>query len=62
MNDNAPVFYPTHYNISVRQNEPRGTALLRVSATDADADDHGNVVYSVKQPHSHMFRVDAHNG
>lgn len=60
-NDNAPVFYPQQYNISVRQSAEIGLPLLVVSATDLDTGIYGNVHYSLVDRPA-LFRVDEHTG
>ncbi|KAL4710435.1 hypothetical protein ACJJTC_008837 [Scirpophaga incertulas] len=38
VNDNDPVFSPSHYEVSIAEDEPPGTPLVTVTATDADED------------------------
>ncbi|KAL2077314.1 hypothetical protein ACEWY4_026818 [Coilia grayii] len=44
-NDNAPVFTQEHYTASLPENTPVGTAVLTVSALDADIGANGEVTY-----------------
>lgn len=59
--DNAPIFYPSMYNISVRESEPTGSPLLIVSATDKDEGLFGQITYRLSSP-SPLFRIDARSG
>ncbi|KAL6473194.1 hypothetical protein MHYP_G00193820, partial [Metynnis hypsauchen] len=36
VNDEAPWFEKSEYEVNVRENQPAGTAVLTVSATDRD--------------------------
>lgn len=36
VDDNCPVFQPSVYNVTIRENEKRGTHIVFVSATDVD--------------------------
>lgn len=47
VDDNAPVFAASSYNFSVAENNARGQAVGRVSASDADAGPNGRVAYSL---------------
>ncbi|RVE52505.1 hypothetical protein evm_002899 [Chilo suppressalis] len=38
VNDNDPVFSPAHYDVEIAEDEPPGTPLVTVTATDADED------------------------
>uniref|UniRef100_A0A8D3CFC4 Cadherin-23 n=1 Tax=Scophthalmus maximus TaxID=52904 RepID=A0A8D3CFC4_SCOMX len=44
-NDNRPIFSKPLYNISLPENTPPGTSLLRLLATDGDAGTFGSVRY-----------------
>ncbi|XP_068963487.1 protocadherin gamma-A10-like [Petaurus breviceps papuanus] len=64
-NDNAPVFTQSSYHVSVPENVPVGTVLLRVNATDRDEGFNGEVTYSfqnLKRPVSDIFYLDSHKG
>lgn len=43
VNDNAPIFYPEQYNVSVREDIENGSLLLLLSANDADSGVYGKV-------------------
>ena len=47
INDNDPVFDPVNYTVSVYENEPAGTPLINVTATDADSGQNAEITYSV---------------
>ncbi|XP_070197895.1 protocadherin beta-1-like [Littorina saxatilis] len=66
VNDNAPVFTSDVYAQNISESDPPGTAILSVSAADADEGDNARVVYfiSSQQPtvEQQKFRVDPTNG
>ncbi|KGL77495.1 Protocadherin beta-1, partial [Tinamus guttatus] len=65
VNDNAPVFSQKLYRSQVLENAPKGSLVLRVLATDADAGPNGEISYSFSQAvdHSHSaFEIDARSG
>ncbi|XP_042348706.1 protocadherin-20 [Plectropomus leopardus] len=45
VNDNAPRFFQSHYQLEVEENNQPGMSLLRVSASDADSGHNGRVTY-----------------
>ncbi|XP_014649363.1 PREDICTED: protocadherin gamma-B1-like [Ceratotherium simum simum] len=45
-NDNAPVFSQDAYRVSLQENVPRGTSVLRVMATDQDEGVNAEVTYA----------------
>ncbi|XP_078600673.1 protocadherin Fat 4-like [Branchiostoma floridae x Branchiostoma japonicum] len=47
LNDNNPVFYPVRYYASIRENQPSGTSVVQVSASDLDAGLNGRVTYQI---------------
>ncbi|XP_077753703.1 protocadherin gamma-A10 isoform X7 [Canis aureus] len=56
-NDNAPVFTLPEYRVSVLENLPVGTHLLRVTATDKDEGANGEVTYSFrKSPDTQLLK------
>ena len=61
VNDNIPVFEQNYYNFDVQENQPIGTVVLWVRATDMDADENGNVTYTLDGP-SDGFDVDERTG
>ncbi|XP_024919230.1 protocadherin alpha-8-like [Cynoglossus semilaevis] len=44
-NDNRPVFSQEAYEISIQENVPLGTSVLKINATDADGGSNGEVEY-----------------
>ncbi|XP_036605618.1 protocadherin gamma-A2-like [Trichosurus vulpecula] len=64
-NDNAPVFTQSMYTVRVPENEPQGTVLLTVNATDADEGINSQVRYfQVKRPEetSQIFQLNSVTG
>ncbi|XP_036604444.1 protocadherin gamma-B1-like [Trichosurus vulpecula] len=45
-NDNAPVFSQDVYRVSLRENLPRGSSVLRVTATDKDEGTNAEITFS----------------
>ncbi|UYV85015.1 hmr-1 [Cordylochernes scorpioides] len=50
INDNPPLFDRQEYKENVKQDTPKGTNILRVSASDEDADNNGAIVYNLTAP------------
>ncbi|XP_035018102.2 protocadherin alpha-3-like [Hippoglossus stenolepis] len=46
-NDNRPVFSQELYEISIQENVPPGTSVFRMSATDPDEDNNGEIEYTL---------------
>ena len=46
-NDNAPRFTGTRFVASVKEDQPGGTFIYQVEATDLDADENGLVRYEI---------------
>ena len=67
MNDNAPVFDRRQYAVNVSEAAPVGTALLTLSASDADTAVNARLSYRA-EPHPaapddvKLFHVDAERG
>ncbi|KAK3610532.1 hypothetical protein CHS0354_008967 [Potamilus streckersoni] len=61
LNDNAPVFDPTKFSISLLESSPIGTKVTIVSARDVDSSINNNnvVIYSLSSSH---FTIDANSG
>ncbi|XP_062985765.1 protocadherin gamma-A8-like [Elgaria multicarinata webbii] len=49
-NDNAPVFTQPVYEVSVKENIPKGSTIVTISATDLDEGINGEVKYTLKNP------------
>ncbi|XP_025973579.2 protocadherin beta-16-like [Dromaius novaehollandiae] len=65
VNDNVPTFTQASYTMVLRENEPAGTSLGRVSATDADAGKNARVSYALVLPAPgapSFVSVDAESG
>lgn len=63
--DNAPVFYPGLYNVSLGEEAAvAGLPLLLVSASDADSGAFADVAYALDagSPAADRFRIDAESG
>ncbi|XP_050167802.1 protocadherin beta-16-like [Myiozetetes cayanensis] len=50
VNDNAPIFAQEIYTMAMSENEPAGTSLGRLRATDADAGENARVRYAIEAP------------
>ena len=64
-NDNAPVFSQDVYKVSLRENVPPGTSVLKVTATDQDEGVNAEITYSFKSLRDdigNMFVLDHQNG
>ncbi|XP_054073021.1 protocadherin gamma-A2-like isoform X9 [Rissa tridactyla] len=64
-NDNAPAFSQAEYTVRVAEDVPVGSALLTVTATDADEGIYGDVKYSLKKVTdvgSQIFHLDLETG
>uniref|UniRef100_A0A8C5JXJ3 Protocadherin gamma subfamily B, 8 n=1 Tax=Jaculus jaculus TaxID=51337 RepID=A0A8C5JXJ3_JACJA len=58
-NDNPPVFSQDVYKVSLRENTPPGTSVLKVAATDQDEGINAEITYSFK---SNKFMLDHQSG
>lgn len=54
VNDYRPRFTERVFNTSVFENEPSGTSVITVKATDLDEGENGAILYSMLGPHSGM--------
>ncbi|XP_041049367.1 protocadherin beta-8-like isoform X7 [Carcharodon carcharias] len=65
-NDNAPVFPNSVYRISLLENSPKGTLLIKLNATDLDDGLNGEILYSFSSHTSArvrgLFSLDSKNG
>ncbi|XP_060693428.1 protocadherin gamma-A11-like isoform X7 [Hemiscyllium ocellatum] len=65
-NDNAPAFPNSVYKISLLENAPKGTLVIKLNATDMDDGSNGEVLYSFSSHTSvrvrEMFGVDSKTG
>ncbi|XP_035482204.2 protocadherin-16 [Scophthalmus maximus] len=62
VNDNSPVFGRSSYSVEVSEDAAEGTPVLEVSATDADDDLNGKVLYFLSQETHGAFAVDERTG
>lgn len=62
LNDNEPVFTLKQYNVSIDENSPNGTFVVAVRATDKDADEFGEIEYSLVGQNSEHFSIDSKTG
>ncbi|XP_055296378.1 protein dachsous [Sitodiplosis mosellana] len=62
-NDNAPIFYPTEYNVSLREASTGSSAIVQVVASDLDSDHFGAVTYRIVSGNeASIFRIDRVTG
>ncbi|XP_072288392.1 uncharacterized protein [Eucyclogobius newberryi] len=66
INDNAPSFTNTLYKVTVVENVPRGTAIIKLNATDVDEGTNSEIIYSLRskdQDHIlDVFQIDPDTG
>ncbi|XP_074466224.1 protocadherin-16 [Sebastes fasciatus] len=62
VNDNNPVFSRSSYAVEVSEDAAEGTQVLEVSATDADDDLNGRVLYFLSREAHGAFSVDESTG
>ncbi|XP_069396059.1 protocadherin-16 [Paralichthys olivaceus] len=62
VNDNSPVFSRTSYSVEVSEDAAEGTHILEVTATDADDDLNGKVLYFLSRETHGAFTVDENTG
>lgn len=62
VNDNRPVFYPVQYFANVKENEPSGSYVTTVSATDPDLGRNGTVKYIITAGDTSKFRINSNSG
>ncbi|XP_068446954.1 protocadherin-20 [Clinocottus analis] len=62
VNDNAPHFFQSHYQLEVEENNQPGKLLLRVSASDADSGYNGRVTYRLDKRTSTIFNIGPETG
>ncbi|XP_057575724.1 protocadherin alpha-6-like [Hippopotamus amphibius kiboko] len=66
VNDNAPSFEQSEYEVKIFENSDSGTILIRVNASDRDEGENGEVSYSfnslVPPTVSDQFRIDTNTG
>ena len=57
VNDNAPSFPSEEFSVTVEENSPVGTEVLRTQAVDVDAGDNGDIASYSLQPPTAPFAV-----
>ncbi|XP_061109179.1 protocadherin Fat 4 isoform X2 [Conger conger] len=62
INDNRPVFYPVQYFANIKENEPSGSYVTTVSATDPDLGRNGTIRYSMTAGDNFKFHINANTG
>ncbi len=63
INDNPPHFMHSLYEVSVQENAPAGTFVIKVSATDKDVGPNGNLTYLIPEGIADgKFSVDPYSG
>ncbi|XP_030069100.1 protocadherin gamma-A12 isoform X1 [Microcaecilia unicolor] len=65
VNDNAPIFNQSIYKVSVLENLPEGTVVVRTYAKDLDEGVNAHISYSfIKTANnvSHLFHIDSKSG
>ncbi|CAN9514858.1 unnamed protein product [Ophioblennius macclurei] len=62
INDNAPQFSQSEYQLEVDENNQPGLLLFQVSASDADSGYNGRVTYSLDKYISSIFNIDSVTG
>lgn len=62
INDNRPVFYPVQYFANVKENEPSGSYVTTVSASDPDLGRNGTVKYIITAGDVAKFRINSNTG
>lgn len=62
VNDNAPNFLQSHYQLEVEENNQPEMSLLQISASDADSGYNGRVTYRLCNDTSTIFNIDPMTG
>ncbi|XP_065199853.1 cadherin-87A [Planococcus citri] len=62
INDMGPVFDKSEYFAAIKENSQKDTFVVKVSATDGDADDFGRIKYSFKGDYVSDFVINEHTG
>ncbi|XP_044732139.1 cadherin-related tumor suppressor-like, partial [Chrysoperla carnea] len=62
INDNNPEFYPQHYFITIKDDAPIGTSILKVTAFDADEGDNALITYNLENGGDALFVVNELTG
>ncbi|KAM6106069.1 LOW QUALITY PROTEIN: cadherin-23 [Pterocles gutturalis] len=62
INDFRPQFSKSQFSTSVYENEPAGTSVITMTATDLDEGDNGAVTYSIEGPGAEAFKINKDSG
>ncbi|XP_028315724.1 protocadherin-20 [Gouania willdenowi] len=62
VNDNAPQFTQSVYQLKVEENNQAGKSLLQLTASDADSGHNGRVTYTLDTYSSTVFTIDSMTG
>uniref|UniRef100_A0A8D2JQ57 Cadherin-23 n=1 Tax=Sciurus vulgaris TaxID=55149 RepID=A0A8D2JQ57_SCIVU len=62
VNDCRPQFSKPQFSTSVYENEPAGTSVITMMATDQDEGSNGQLAYSLEGPGMEAFHVDMDSG
>lgn len=62
VNDNDPEFYPRQYFVTIADDAPQGTSLLRISANDRDAPENAIITFAMESGERSLFTLDQQNG
>uniref|UniRef100_A0A8C3SY76 FAT atypical cadherin 4 n=1 Tax=Chelydra serpentina TaxID=8475 RepID=A0A8C3SY76_CHESE len=62
VNDNSPVFYPVQYFAHIQENEPAGSYVTIVSASDPDLGPNGTIKYSISAGDNSRFQIHGQTG
>ncbi|KAM4033934.1 cadherin-23 isoform 2-T3 [Anomaloglossus baeobatrachus] len=62
VNDCRPQFTKSQFSTSVYENEPEGTSVITMSATDLDEGDNGVVTYNLEGPGADAFLIEKDSG
>uniref|UniRef100_A0A673KXN8 Protocadherin Fat 4-like n=1 Tax=Sinocyclocheilus rhinocerous TaxID=307959 RepID=A0A673KXN8_9TELE len=62
INDNSPVFYPVQYFANIKENEPSGSFVTSVTASDPDLSCNGTVKYAITAGDSYKFHINSNSG
>lgn len=66
VNDNRPIFYPSEYNVSLRESGSSSSShipVVVVAATDLDSDRYATITYKIVSGNeAGLFRIDHNSG
>ncbi|KAK3739519.1 hypothetical protein QZH41_016191, partial [Actinostola sp. cb2023] len=62
VNDNKPVFDSNSYSARITENQPQGTSLVEVHATDRDEGTNAEITYLLTSGDQNKFQVDSSTG